>query len=340
MTESLPGTCRLVGLSLGLLVVLIAGWASASAEARVVFARPADVPWSSPKHAGIFVSADDGSGPRRVARGNVPMLSPDGRRIAFFRTLRSGRTDLWVVDVRSRRARRLLRGVISGGGTYTHRPVAWTLDGKSIVAHVSRSFEPSTAIVDAKTGRHRTIPGYPFASPSPGGARLAVTFTRGPFANSTGYVGVTDGRGRNRVRVTRGGRPLWGRPGLVAVTPGERILLYARPHVSRRFTVLADFSGTGDVATGVAWSREGSTLLAGRITPPTAEAPEVVFRSVVINAALGETFTFPTPLTTAYALSRDESAVLGQRGDDVVVEHRDGTVDVIASNADSAGWNR
>ena len=61
---------------------------------------------------------------------------------------------------------------------------------------------------------------------------------------------------------------------------------------------------------------------------------------MVIDVPGGGTFTFPTPLRTAYAMSRDAADVLGGVGRDVVVEHRDGTLDVLATDADSASWSR
>jgi hypothetical protein len=78
-----------------------------------------------------------------IAAFRDPLLSPDGRRLAF--SFGSGEPDVWMVDTGETDPER--RSIISG------RPLAWTPDGRSLA--VSRDNE--LQIVDVGTGRTSTI---------------------------------------------------------------------------------------------------------------------------------------------------------------------------------------
>lgn len=65
-------------------------------------------PWNAATGS-VVVAAADGSSPRRRAAGVQPAWSPNGRRLAFSRRLRSGSWAIFVLDLRSGAVRRLTR---------------------------------------------------------------------------------------------------------------------------------------------------------------------------------------------------------------------------------------
>jgi dipeptidyl aminopeptidase/acylaminoacyl peptidase len=98
------------------------------AFAAAVFAAPVAVVFS--RDDGIYLTNPEGKKPVKLAEGNDPEVSPDGRFVAF--TASSGK-DGWgrmiaVVDITSKK--RTLFGKIPGENSYGPR---WSPDGKSLL---------------------------------------------------------------------------------------------------------------------------------------------------------------------------------------------------------------
>jgi hypothetical protein len=76
----------------------------------------------------IYVSRADGTGLRRLIRdGQFPVLSADGRFLAFQRGYRY--RGIWIIGTHGRGLRRVSSGSSSGSGT----PIAWSPDSKALL---------------------------------------------------------------------------------------------------------------------------------------------------------------------------------------------------------------
>lgn len=114
-----------------------------SIEGRAVFVRSPNLFVVEPKTS-LWVLDPDGSQRRLIRDGTDPSWSPHGRWVAFTR-----RGQVWVVDTRSGRARRLTR---KGG----ERP-AWSPDGRRIAFFRVRQGEAFLYVLDPKGGPARQV---------------------------------------------------------------------------------------------------------------------------------------------------------------------------------------
>ena len=115
--------------------------------------RIALVRYRGGQKADIYVMNADGSGLRRLTRGDgsvYPIWSPDGRRIAFVRVQPSqkhpsGLWEVWVMNADGSGQRRLARGF----------PSAWSPDGQKI-AFMGLD-KPGLYVVNADGSRQRRL---------------------------------------------------------------------------------------------------------------------------------------------------------------------------------------
>jgi WD40-like Beta Propeller Repeat len=161
----------------------------------------------------------DGRGRRDLARNAVaPVVSPDGRRVAFLRPRGGGSiaNSLWVVPLRGGPARRLHRPAVD------FRIATWLTPRELLVQLGGRNdvmFDAGDTVVsiDVETGRQRRFLTRAFPlSLSPDGRRLL--FVRPHRGNETYYsirtIGIS-GRGERLLAVTDeedlniGSRPVW-----------------------------------------------------------------------------------------------------------------------------------
>ena len=206
---------------------------------RRLLARPGSQPSWSPdgRHlayskgdGGIWIVSADGTGRRRLTTpsratltiDSSPTWSPDGRRIAFSRNWKprgdSARTELYVVQVRTRRRRPLTgtRKVHEGGP-------AWSPDGRLIAFGGDRGIH----VFDLSSGRSTRLTTGVHGAPdwSPDGTKLV--FASG-YESGAIFVANRNGAGmRTIVPVTKDvGSPSW--------SPDGSRIAYARAVGERR----------------------------------------------------------------------------------------------------------
>jgi len=124
------------------------------------------------KTTSLAIASADGVPSRTLLSGrgdsapSVPVLSPDGERVAFVSAASTGLPELYVVDVASGAQRQL-----TNGGVAFSRP-AWSPDGQKILFVA----ESRLTIVDVATGQVGAVPNGNAAgtgSWSPDGSRIA-----------------------------------------------------------------------------------------------------------------------------------------------------------------------
>jgi WD40 repeat protein len=164
-----------------------------------------------PEHATVWVANVDGSRARRLGRGRLAALSPDGRSVAALR-----RDGIYVLSVHGGHARRLTSERL--------HPQAWSPDGKTLIA--SRPATLSVLELDAidtTTGQVRVVArgsvyGFSF---SPDGEKMV--YSSAPVATGQGLCGdqfdlyVTKVSGGKSTRLTHDGVsafPVWGPAGI------------------------------------------------------------------------------------------------------------------------------
>jgi len=325
----MPGRRLLACLSL--LCVLV--WLSyaGSAQATLVYVRPVGTGTApQPPHRGeIFAAANDGARPRALARGFAPVISPNGRQIAFLR-YQGDRTDLWTMGVGGRHQSRVLRSLTLGAaGGLAYRPYAWSSDSRRLA--VTRG--PSVSIVTVRD-RRRVDVNVDAENPSfaPDGRHLVAD-----FGTHGSTVELIDPRKPNRfVGLGSGYGQLGGKPG-IAFLRGSTIMFVGHPRARAQERVLVDDRRSGEQLTVASWSLTATRLLAG-IARPGRAYNTFSIEPLLVDPVRGTQQHLPNALSGLNALSRDGRTVLGQAESDVVLERTDGTIKILAPNADSATW--
>lgn len=279
------------------------------------------------RSSSVWLARADGSGARRMASGEAPLLSPDGRKLALARAeSRPGRRALLILSPRRRAV-----------GRYFHfdqgvEPLAWSPDSRylAVWAHGSSSKQkPRLTIVDTVAKRIRTVARGEIAGVSfaPAGAdRLVFGLGHGQLFSTPRDLYLVRARGGRARRLTGDGNslnPVWSRQGILydhrtlratepsraPFLPAYEIFLY-RPSGSVQVTHLDPEPLVGGLVP-VAVSADGSRLLANYY--------EEKFGSVrgfpwAVDVA-GGTAQPLTPLKSGYVgegrgISRDGSRVL------------------------------
>ena len=192
-------------------VVLIAAVGCGSTRARDVEHHLVYLAGESPSTASVWIADVDGAHPRRLGRGSVALLSPDGRTVAVRR-----RGGIYLLSTKGGRARRLTPRRL--------RPQAWSPDGKTLIATRPAMLAVlELDAIDRHSGRVRVIAsgslyGFDF---SPDGDELV--YSRAPTATGEGPCGdqfdlyVTKLVGAATSRLTHDGLsafPVWGPSGI------------------------------------------------------------------------------------------------------------------------------
>ena len=154
------------------------------------------------QHAWIWTIRPDGTGLRRLARGQFGRWSPDGSRVVLDAPTRDSAGDLFVVDVATGKRRLLL------GSPELDQPAAWSPDGRRIL--FTRFTDDSgrrtdVYVVDADGGGLRRLGPGIAAGWSPDGSKILY---------ADGYPGPIsvmnrDGSKRRAIPNAVGADPSW-----------------------------------------------------------------------------------------------------------------------------------
>jgi hypothetical protein len=191
-------------------VVLIAAGCG-STHASHVERHLVYVAGDSPSTASVWIADVNGAHPRRLGRGSVALLSPDGRTVAVRR-----RDGIYLVSTTGRHVRRLTPRRL--------HPQAWSPDGETLIATRPALLAVlELDAIDRRSGRVRVIAGgsvYGFDF-SPSGDELVYSLA--PVATGEGPCGdqfdlyVTKLAGGTPSRLTHDGLsafPVWGPSGI------------------------------------------------------------------------------------------------------------------------------
>lgn len=205
----LPGAAMIVVFAWAGLIAGCAGTSDtvpplpSPSRALLVYARPTgSSPIGGPEV--IYRSAPDGRDPVRLVPGRDPVLSPDGRWIAFWRSTPGRPGRLFVISSGGGRPRALAAGADDA--------VVWSWDSRLVASgRLGR-----VSIVNVNTGsvRELEVPegsgGYTF---SPDGTEMAFSHSTGRGTNILA-VTLSDGRIRSLTDDDRSYAPLWGPRGI------------------------------------------------------------------------------------------------------------------------------
>lgn len=322
--------------------------AAVLAAAPAAHARLAYVKRPSSAHPRVWVARDDGSHARPRATGMLPVVSPDGRRLAWQRSGADGRIRVMLGRATGHGARRVARSGEIGG-------VAFSPDGRKLAIAVRSKLKVLWL------HGHRTrvaarghVRGFSFAPDS----RRIVYGTSGSDGafDAPSDLYIRDLRDGQRFRVTRDRRslnPLWGPAGDIVFdrqtdregdAPTYNLFaVHPDGGAYRRVTALkipALLSGLVPLE----MSDDGTRLLAEFVGQDTSAA-------FTVDPAGGDTSAladaFETGLVAA-GLSADGRTVLGMTGgpdpggrhDVVTLRYGGGHRRVLVRHAAYPAWSR
>ncbi len=305
----------------------------------------------------VWVAAADGASARRVAAGEDPQISADGRLIAYRSRCHgsSCEQDLMLMPA-------------AGGGrprTLAHGlqwPFSFSPDSRTIAAVLGTpGGRERLVVIDLQTGVRRTIAtgcsgcfgGLSFA---PDGGQLVYALASSQKTVPYGdlyRVAVAGGAPFVVTHDRRALDPLWGPGGRIvfarrisgtrATLSQELYLIDPEGRHLRRLTYTHINPAIVPLMTGLqptAWSASGRRLLAEFTGTDTSYA-------VTVNVRTGAERTVPGNVVGT-ALSADGSTILGEiggvegesLGNVVSVPYNGGLIRVLARNAGAPDWNR
>jgi len=307
---------------------------------------------------GVWLANADGSDARLLVRGGrAPVISPDGRSVAYVggcneEDVCSG---TYVVSTSGGTPRRLSRDA----QTFPPRTRTWSPDSKRLVLWRGTSSGAPLVAIDVSTGNESVLAkgGIGSWSFSPDGRR--IVFAR---ARTDGKVNlfVAGADGADAKQITETGdaaEPVWG-PSSIAFSKvvfggdswAKNEVWRVQPDGSRRKTITgplpARFQRAGfDGLAPIAWSADGRALLAGLTTQAGAEPV-----AVDPTSGASRTLTHIDGVDTV-GLSQDGQFVLaytrplmGEPLEEntavLIVPYAGGKPTVVARGALSPSWNR
>ncbi len=274
----------------------------------------------------IWIMNDDGSGKVKLGKGNSPVVSPDGKQVAFIRaknTIKNYTENLYLIPVTGGTPTLILKNV-------GYSTVAWSPDSQMITAAAGTSQvygTGSTKVVVINAGSKAVtkvrqskgvVEGANF-SPDSTQLAFAMTTSQASYeAPADVYVAsVANGVVGPPKNITNNGHsayPLWGPQKIVYVGFKNR---KEDAQIYNLFTMNPDGSGATQLTkmksrtllsglTPVAWSQDGTKIAANYVGQDTNQA-------FAVNATNGATRDLGQKKfdgTSAFGISADGQTVL------------------------------
>lgn len=242
-------------------------------DGRIVFSYEAPVPREQLTQTDLFSMAPDGSDLVRLTRTPLrmefaPAWSPDGARIAFWRTKAPfGHGSLWSMAADGGELRRLTSGI-------DVRDPAWSPNGRRLVVTVFSTKGPDLATMRADGSHLRRVTAWPSnefePAWSPDGTTIA--FTRGFDQGDVGDLWVLD-------LATGASRQVTTSPGYdhqAGWSPDGSLIVFQRTFANISKVATVDPTGTGFVAlTHGQWDAEPAYAPSGTSIVFTSDRGEL-----------------------------------------------------------------
>jgi hypothetical protein len=276
----------------------------------------------------IVTARDDGSQPHVIAHGVMPVISPNGRWVAFATPLR-GDADLKLVRIDGGRSHLLMHhfpACACGPAIPTFKAV-WSPDSRFIVGDDTSDGIPQ--LIDIERQTRRDLPfAYGGASFSPDVETIAA-----PVEDKRTRIELIayDLKTRHRRHIGYGDAPAWGAGGVAfAAKAGLKV----RHRFDRPARLLMPRASDQTYLYGVNWSSSGGRVLAAAGPSPFK------LKAFLISPSSGRIVTLAPTFSEVEALSRDGRSVLGVTGGNVVRVGCHGHVHTLARHALSASWTK
>jgi WD40-like Beta Propeller Repeat len=304
---------------------------------------------------GIWIADVDGSNARKLVDGGyVPVISPDGKRVAY---LDEPVGSLYVIETEGGDPKLLARG--------TYRKPAWSPDSERVATELFTERRGGAGLVsfDAETGNRTTIMrgGNPWGwSFSPDGKRVVFGMSHGSNPkrfNTTNidlFVTTRDGGETKRITDTGdAGFPVWGSNGIAfaKLIPhkgwGRHEVWQIQPDGSERRTITGplpdDMVMQGCVGLGpVDWSEDGHALLGGWACEFSLEPIAIDPESGEFRALGGGAYAADLSQDGRFALVDGAGGAEPPREEQnvIVVPYGGGKPTIVARGAVAPSWNR
>jgi hypothetical protein len=291
-------------------ISLVLLMAASPAAATLLYQRPST--------GAIVAARDDGTGRHVIAHGLAPIVSPDGRMVAYFRRVRL-RDELRLVSTNGSGDRRLLDDPVMMTGT----PVRWAPESRRLVAE---DYRADAWLFDLKAGTKHHYRSVGDAAFSPTGHRLVLEETTGGSNDEPDLFLKRIGTAGQDL-LGPGYRPVWSAAGIAYRRDPDRLVFAHRPRA--RPHAVAETRGNP-----IATSADGHRILVSEGNDFTPH------RALLVDPLAKSSTRLTWVFDSVNGLSRNGRLVLGVIDGDVVQVNRHDEIKVLVRNAAQPSWNK